>query len=192
VRCEGWLAAASGAGLALRRVAAWLGTVGWLALTGCSVSEDQLQDWTEQQRREAKFGLQVLPAPSRFEPHPYEAPSGPDPFDAHRLMSAMKLGSAQASPRLAAELNRRREPLEAFELETMAMAGTLLRQGRAVALVSVDKMLYQVRVGDYMGQNNGRVVKIEEGRIELREVVQDASGEWVERAASLQTQEASR
>jgi type IV pilus assembly protein PilP len=107
-------------------------------------------------------------------------------------MSAMKLGSAQASPRLAAELNRRREPLEAFELETMAMAGTLLRQGRAVALVSVDKMLYQVRVGDYMGQNNGRVVKIEEGRIELREVVQDASGEWVERAASLQTQEASR
>jgi type IV pilus assembly protein PilP len=61
-----------------------------------------------------------------------------------------------------------------------------------VALVSVDRMLYQVRVGDYMGQNNGRVVKIEEGRIELREVVQDASGEWVERAASLQTQEASR
>jgi type IV pilus assembly protein PilP len=61
-----------------------------------------------------------------------------------------------------------------------------------VALVSVDRMLYQVRVGDYMGQNNGRVVKIEEGRIELREVVQDASGEWVERPASLQTQEGAR
>ncbi len=183
---------APGAGRAQRQAAAWLGVAAWLGLTGCSVSEDQLQAWTEQQRREVKFGLQALPAPSRFEPHPYEAQSGPDPFDAHRLMSAMKRESAQASPRLAAELNRRREPLEAYELETMSMAGTLLRQGRAVALVSVDRMLHQVRVGDYMGQNNGRVVKIEEGRIELREVVQDASGEWVERAASLKTQEGAR
>jgi type IV pilus assembly protein PilP len=72
------------------------------------------------------------------------------------------------------------------------MMGTLLRQGRSVALVSVDNMLYQVRVGDYMGQHNGRVVKIEESRIELREVVQDASGEWVERTASLQAQEGAR
>jgi type IV pilus assembly protein PilP len=36
------------------------------------------------------------------------------------------------------------------------------------------------------------VVKIEEGRIELREVVQDPSGEWVERSASLQAQEGAR
>ncbi len=179
-------------GSALWRAVTALAAVGWLGLTGCSGSEDELQAWTEQQRREVKFGLQTLPAPSRFEPHPYEAQSSPDPFDAHRLMSAMKLEAVQVSPRLAAELNRRREPLEAYELETMAMAGTLLRQGRAVALVSVDRMLYQVRVGDYMGQNNGRVVKIEEGKIELREVVQDASGEWVERAASLQTQEGAR
>ena len=161
-------------------------------LAGCSVSEDELQAWTEQQRREVKFGMQALPAPTRFEPHPYEGQSGTDPFDAHRLRSAMKVESAQASPRLAAELRRRREPLEAYELEAMAMAGTLLRQGRSVALVSVDKMLYQVRLGDYMGQNNGRVVKIEEGRIELREVVQEASGEWVERTASIQAQEGAR
>jgi type IV pilus assembly protein PilP len=123
---------APGAGRALRQAAAWLGVAIWLGLTGCSASEDQLQTWTEQQRREVKFGLQALPAPSRFEPQSYEAQSGLDPFDAHRLMSAMKLESAQASPRLAAQLNRRREPLEAFELQTMAMTGTLLRQGRAV------------------------------------------------------------
>jgi type IV pilus assembly protein PilP len=53
-------------------------------------------------------------------------------------------------------------------------------------------LLYQVKVGDYMGQNNGRVVKIEEGKIELRELVRDASGEWVERVASLQTREGTR
>lgn len=172
--------------------AAVLGTAVLAGLGGCSGAEDELQAWTEQQRREVKFGMQALPAPSRFEPHPYEGQPSTDPFDAHRLTSAMKVESAQASPRLAAELRRRREPLEAYELEAMAMAGTLLRQGRSVALVSVDKMLYQVRVGDYMGQNNGRVVKIEEGRIELREVVQEASGEWVERTASIQAQEGAR
>ena len=182
----------SGAGVAVWRSVAVLGAVGCLALTGCMGPEGELQAWTERQRKEVKIGLQALPAPMRFEPRSYEAPSGPDPFDVHRLMSAMKLESAKVSPRLSAELNRRREPLEAYELQAMAMMGTLLRQGRAVALVSVDRMLYQVKVGDYMGQNNGRVVKIEEGKIELREVVQDASGEWVERAASLQTQEGAR
>jgi type IV pilus assembly protein PilP len=172
--------------------AAVLGTAVLAGLGGCSGAEDELQAWTEQQRREVKFGMQALPAPSRFEPHPYEGQFGTDPFDAHRLRSAMKVESAQASPRLAAELRRRPEPLEAYELASMAMMGTLLRQGRSVALVSVDNMLYQVRLGDYMGQHNGRVVKIEEGRIELREVVQDASGEWVERTASLQAQEGAR
>jgi type IV pilus assembly protein PilP len=161
-------------------------------LAGCSDSMGELQAWTEQQRREVKYGMQALPAPSRFEPYPYQAQTGPDPFDADKLFAAMRLQSAQTSPRLAAELRRRREPLEAFGLESMAMAGTLLRQGRPVALVSVDRMLYQVRLGDYMGQNNGRVVKIEEGRIELREVVQDAAGDWVERTASVQAREGVR
>jgi type IV pilus assembly protein PilP len=163
-----------------------------LGLAGCSDSMGELQAWTEQQRREVKYGMQALPAPARFEPYPYQAQTGPDPFDADKLFAAMRLQSAQTSPRLAAELRRRREPLEAFGLESMAMAGTLLRQGRPVALVSVDRMLYQVRLGDYMGQNNGRVVKIEEGRIELREVVQDAAGDWVERTASVQAREGVR
>ena len=93
---------------------------------------------------------------------------------------------------MAAEFNRRREPLEAFPLDAMALTGSVLRQGRPVALVTVDKLLYQVKLGDYMGQNYGRVVKIEESRIELREIAQDASGEWVERITALQMQEKAR
>lgn len=177
---------------ALRQALVWLVAAGALGLTACSSSEDPVQSWAEQQRRQAKIGLQALPAPTRFEPQEYDAQSGPDPFDTHKLTSAIKLASTKVSPRLAAEFNRRREPLEVYELGAMSMAGTLQRQGQAVALVSVDKLLYQVRVGDYMGQNNGRVVKIEEGKLELREVVQDGAGEWVERTASLQTREGKR
>lgn len=163
-----------------------------LGLAGCSPSLDELQAWADQQRRSVKFGMQALPAPTRFEPQPYQTERGADPFDAHKLTDALRVESAQSNPRLVAELRRRREPLEAYAVESMSMAGTLLRQGRTVALVSVDKMLYQVKLGDYLGQNNGRVVKIEEGRIELLEVVQDASGEWVERTTSVLAQEGIR
>ena len=61
-----------------------------------------------------------------------------------------------------------------------------------VALVRIDKLLYQVKVGDYLGQNYGRVTKITEGDVDLREVVQDAAGEWIERSSELQLQEKKR
>lgn len=90
---------------------------------------------------------------------------------------------------IAPELNRRKEPLEAYPLDAMSMVGTLDRGGKRVALLRVDKLLYQVRVGDHLGQNYGRITKITEGDVALREIVQDAAGEWIERNSELQLQE---
>ena len=59
-------------------------------------------------------------------------------------------------------------------------------------LSAVDKLLYQVKVGDYLGQNYGRVTQISESDVGLREIVQDAAGEWIERNAQLQLQEKKR
>ena len=72
------------------------------------------------------------------------------------------------------------------------MVGSLNRNGQPVALVTVDKLLYQVRVGNYLGQNYGRITRISETELGLREIVQDAAGEWIERVATLQLQERSR
>jgi type IV pilus assembly protein PilP len=58
--------------------------------------------------------------------------------------------------------------------------------------VKVDKLLYQVRVGSYLGPNYGKVVKLTETELLLREIVQDAAGEWIERQASLQLQEGTK
>ena len=84
------------------------------------------------------------------------------------------------------ELARRRQPLEAFPLDTMTMVGSLNRGGALVALVKVDKLLYQVTPGSYLGQNFGRVTRITETEVVLREIVQDSAGEWTERPAALQ------
>jgi len=93
---------------------------------------------------------------------------------------------------LAAEMNRRREPLESFPLDGMAMVGSVNKAGRPVALLRVDNLLYQVKLGDYLGQNFGKITRISETEVSLREIVQDASGEWIERTSTLQLQEKAR
>jgi type IV pilus assembly protein PilP len=74
----------------------------------------------------------------------------------------------------------------------MALVGSIVKGGLPVALVKVDNLLYQVKLGNYLGQNFGRVTKINETEVTLREIVQDAVGEWIERAATLQLQERSK
>jgi type IV pilus assembly protein PilP len=90
---------------------------------------------------------------------------------------------------IAPELARRKEPLEAFPLDSMAMVGSLDKAGVATALLKVDSLIYQVKVGNYLGQNYGKVVKITETAIQLREIVQDATGDWTERMTMLDLQE---
>jgi len=74
----------------------------------------------------------------------------------------------------------------------MALVGSIVKAGQPVALVRVDKLLYQVKPGNYLGMNFGRVSKITETEITLREIVQDAVGEWIERTATLQLQESTK
>jgi type IV pilus assembly protein PilP len=95
----------------------------------------------------------------------------------------------EPSSLLAAEVNRRPEPLESYPLDSVTMVGSLMKQNMPFALLRVDKLLYQVKLGDYLGQNYGKIVKISETDMSIREVVQDASGEWTERTSSIQLQE---
>lgn len=161
-------------------------------LSGCSSDREELQAWMEQQRREAKPSVTPLQPPKKFDPQPYQVAQLVEPFSSQKLAVALRQESGQASSLLATELNRRREPLEAYPLDGMAMVGSVVRGGRPHALLRVDNLLYQVKVGDYIGQNYGRVTKITETGIALREIVQDAAGEWIERDSSLQLQEKAR
>ena len=66
------------------------------------------------------------------------------------------------------------------------MVGTLSQGKDTYALVRADKTLYRVKKGNYMGQNFGVITSIDDGGIKLKELVQDGTGEWVERASALQ------
>lgn len=163
-----------------------------MLLAGCGSDIDELRQWMEQQRKEAKPTVSPLLPPKKFLPQPYEASAGVDPFSTQKLSVAIKQEAAQPNSLLTAEINRRKEPLEAYPLDNMSMVGSLTRENRRYALLRVDSLLYQVKAGDYLGQNFGRITKISETEITLREVVQDAAGEWIERTSTLQLQEKGR
>ena len=167
-----------------------------LGLAGCGSSDqEQLQQWMTEQRNLSKPKVERLPEPTKFSPQPYTEEGSVEPFSNQKLAQALKRDSNQATANaalIAPELARRKEPLEAAPLDTAAMVGSLIKEGRPVALVRVDNLLYQVHVGNYLGQNYGRITKVTETGITLREIVQDAAGEWIERTATLQLQEGSK
>jgi type IV pilus assembly protein PilP len=164
-----------------------------VALGGCTSSgQDELQAWMQSERNGIKPQVKPIPEPTKFIPQTYGGERMLEPFSSDKLASVLRgspgttiVNSALIEP----ELNRRKQPLEAYPLDTMTMVGSLNRQGQLVALVKVDNLLYQVRAGSYLGQNYGRVNKITETEVTLREIVQDSAGEWTERPAALQLQE---
>jgi type IV pilus assembly protein PilP len=175
---------------------AWALSLPLLALAGCGASgQDELQGWMTEQRAVTKPKVVPLSEPVSFKPQAYSQQAAVEPFTNLKLTQALKRDAAQASVNatlIAPELSRRKEPLESAPLDTVFMVGSLVKQGQPVALVKIDSLLYQVRVGNYLGQNYGRITKISESDMALREIVQDAAGEWIERTATLQLREATK
>jgi type IV pilus assembly protein PilP len=173
-----------------------LGLISFSALTLLSAcgsnSEDDLRQWIVEERNQTRPKVAPIPAPKQFVPEAYANTAAIEPFSNAKLTQALKRESSQAVTNgalVAPELARRKEPLEAFPLDAMSLVGNLTKSGQPVALVKVDSLLYQVKLGNYLGQNYGKVTKITETQITLREIVQDAVGEWIERAATLELQE---
>lgn len=165
-------------------------------LSGCGSSDqDELQTWMTEQRAQTKPNVQPIPAPKKFAPQAYTQEAATDPFSNQKLTQALRRDSNQTSANaglVAPELARRKEPLESYPLDAMTMVGSLVKLGQPVALIKIDNLLYQVRPGNYLGQNYGRITKVGETELSLREIVQDAGGEWIERIATLQLQERSK
>ena len=171
----------------------WLLFTVAVVISGCGSSgDDDLRQWMTDLRATTKPRVTPLTEPKQFLPEAYAMESGLEPFNSVKLTQALRRESTQSASNaalIAPEMARRKEPLEAYPLDVMAMVGSLDKKGTPTALLKVDKLLYQVKIGNYLGQNYGKIIKISEGAIQLREIVQDATGDWVERMTSLDLQE---
>jgi type IV pilus assembly protein PilP len=157
-------------------------------LIGCGESSrEAVQVWMQHERTLHKPTAQPSPAPIDDQPQTYTHQQGIEPFSTQRLLSAVPadvLLPAKAA-RLAAALNRVPPPLEESPIEAIRLVGSLQRGGVALALLRVNGLIYSVRVGDRLGQDQGRVSEISLTRLLLRELVFDAAGHEIERVVSL-------
>ena len=165
------------------------------ALAGCTSEEhSDLKQELAQLTKDLRGRVDPLPQVKPYEPVPYTAEGQIDPFRPERIEVAQAgRGSPSASAALLDEQRKRPpEALEAFPLESIQMLGTITQQKETFALVKAGPNLYRVKKGNYMGQNFGVITTIDEAQISLKELVQDSTGDWVERQSSLQLVEAKR
>jgi type IV pilus assembly protein PilP len=109
--------------------------------------------------------------------------------DAPRLSpdsAVARQASAGGRRRPAARLRPPREYLEEFPLDSLRMVGTINMNNAMYGLISTtDGAVHRVRIGEYLGQNHGRITAISETRIDLTEIIPDGTGGWTERRAGV-------
>lgn len=159
-----------------------------LLLAGCGDSDvREVRAWMDETKALTKPAVKPLPAPKEFVPFAYHQAQAPDPFSDARLAGpgTMVAQANAAQP----DLNRPREALENYPLDTMRMVGMMQKGGVSFALVQIERSVYRVRAGQRLGQNFGQVTRVTPVALEIREMVQDAGGDWVERISKLELQE---
>jgi type IV pilus assembly protein PilP len=157
-----------------------------LFLGGCgSAGDDDLQAWMEGVRQRPHGAPEVVVPDPDVATFVYDARNRPDPFDPARLSPADEPPMAGMAP----DLQRAREPLEAYALDSLRLVGSMQRGRDAVALVEADRLIHQVRLGNHLGQDFGKVVAISDSRIDIDELVRDSGGGWTRRRTQIILQE---
>ncbi|MBV1775468.1 pilus assembly protein PilP [Burkholderiaceae bacterium DAT-1] len=154
-------------------------------LAACANEEfGDIKTWMSESTKDMKGKMEPLPEVKPYQPLVYNAFDLTDPFNQGKLAVARK--GAGGGGALAPDLSRSREILEGYDLEKLKMVGTVMQGKTLSALIQTpDKGLFRVRVGNYIGQNFGVVVSISDADVVLKEIVEDSSGDWVERKTSL-------
>ncbi|SFI01529.1 type IV pilus assembly protein PilP [Pseudomonas guineae] len=165
--------------------------VSFLFVSGCDSHGgfSDLQAYMDEVRARPKGEIEPLPTFQPYESFTYSAAALRSPFQppVKLEMADRQKGSKDVKPDEA----RTKQFLEGFNIETFVMVGTLANDSGAFALVSGAGGVHRVRVGDYLGRNHGRILAIDESRVDVMEIVPDGEGGWLERPRSLSLKERS-
>ncbi|WP_161864627.1 type 4a pilus biogenesis lipoprotein PilP [Pseudomonas yangonensis] len=165
--------------------------VGVLALAGCGSSGDfaDLRSYMDEVRAKPKGAIEPLPTFQPYESFTYRAASLRSPFQPPVKIDvvARQKGSQEIKP----DESRVKQFLEGFNIETFEMVGTLRNDRELFALVNGAGGVHRVKVGDYLGRNHGKILAIDESKIDVMEIVPDGEGGWLERPRSLSLKERS-
>jgi len=160
-------------------------------LSGCSGGQiNDLNAFVAEVKASKKGRVEPLPEFIPTANYNYAAAEWTDPFVSWDIKMSKEAEAGEeivtSFSSLRPDTRRRREPMENYPLDTLRMVGTMERKGEEIVLVrSPEGLISRISVGNYMGQNHGRVTSISQDKIDVNEIVPDGLGGWVERPASL-------
>ncbi|MGV6851798.1 MAG: pilus assembly protein PilP [bacterium] len=155
-------------------------------LAGCGHDMQDLKDWVAEQKSRSAPPIEPLPEIKPQEIFTYQAEDLRDPFSLS--MSGFSDNEPALNPKSGPkpDMNRRKQPLENFPLDSLKMIGTFQKGEMNWGLVQdPEGLIHKVRPGQYLGQNYGQIKNVYEDKIDLVELVPDGLGGYQEREASL-------
>lgn len=154
-----------------------------LLAAACGRGIDDLEEWVAEVKSQKTAAIEPIPQMKQYEAFAYVAGDRPDPF---ATLEPEKQGTQTAGGGPRPDLNRNKEPLEEFPLDSLRMVGTISAAGRVFAMVKApDGVIHRVTVKDHLGQNYGEITAVSEAEVTLFELVPDGFGGWIQRPANL-------
>lgn len=157
----------------------------FMVLPGCGREYADLYSYVESVLSRQKTSIEPLP---EFKPYPvfvYEASDLRDPFQESAFVE-QQAEVAATGPGIKPPKRDAREPLEDYPLDALRMVGTLERAATLWALIKdAEGSIHRVKTGNYMGRNYGKIIAVEDQRIELLEIVPNGLGAYMERPATI-------
>ena len=158
-----------------------------LTLTACTDSTSDLQLWAEDVKSRPQKGVEPLPEVIPYKAFAYDAVGKRNPFDSSIFRPKIGINPKNMSDSgISPDLNRVPEYLESFPLDTLRMVGTIAQEESTWALIQTpDKTIQRVLSGNYLGQNNGKIIAVNSDEVLLVEIIPDGFGGWEERDATI-------
>ena len=150
----------------------------WWALFNPMMDRSTVEKYIQSIQEKPGKALDALPIFPTYQTRSYQGENKRSPFQPALAKSPLK-GDVP-------DLNRPRGELEAFSLDSLRMVGAIQQGSRLWAIIKApNDLVYRITVGDYMGKDYGKVIKITDSDIVLSESVSDGMGTWVKREAIL-------
>ena len=148
-------------------------------LAGCTSGDADLREWVAHEKAQKGAPIAPLPVLKTFETFEYSDQGMRDPFSP----SLEELPTAASGPQPD---KHPKEPLEAYALDSLRMVGSIGAGAAIEGLIKdTEGTVHRVHRGNYLGQNNGKIIGITEAQIDLVELIPNGTGGWMERHATI-------
>ena len=155
-------------------------------VAGCSGNISDLEAWVDEVKSRPQEGIEPLPEIMPYKAFAYVKGSKRDPFDTSIFRPQIASVAKKAVSAISPDPNRVPEYLESFPLDTLRMVGTMSQNAQNWALIKTpDNTIQRVLTGNYLGQNNGKIIEVTNDGVELVEIIPDGFGGWRERESSI-------